>query len=309
MRVREPSTARDRAQVATAVLLVGAAWGVMYALYPVGLQRSGPFWLAALRFDAFVLGVLVVALLARVRLRAPASARDWSAVAAYAGLNVVLHNVALMAGSQHVPVAFVAMTTGLSPLVTILLGRMFLGRTRLTPAALLGFVAGFAGVALLALQGGADGGSVPWMWAIVVFGGVVAWSAGSVALKAAASDLPPLSLALWSSLLGALALQTGALVLEPLPRFDLPYVGTVAFAGLIGGLGAFLLWNGVVREFGPHRANLASYVSPVAASITAWIVVDQALRPVHAVAYALVAFGLTLAVVAGPRAAAPPPSE
>ena len=298
--------------LALSVLLVGVAWGVMYALYPIGLARSGPVWLAALRFDAFLLGALAVALWRRVPLR-PRGRHDWMAIAAYAGFNVVLHNLGLMAGSRHVPVAVVGIATGLNPLLTVVLARFALPGVRLSPAILAGLAAGLAGVGLLAAQGGVDGGAIDWRWALVVLGGVLAWSTGSVAMKASGSLLSPLALAVWGSLAGAVVLQSLALAVEPLPILDAPYLATVAFAGLVGGLAAFLLWGSIVRDHGPQRANLASYVSPVAASLTAWILLGQPLRWAHALAYGLVALGLTLSLLpsrkgpaAAPRVAAAP---
>lgn len=292
-------------RLALSVLLVGVAWGIMYALYPIGLARSGPVWLAALRFDAFLVGALAVAVLRRTPLR-PSGWRDWAAIAAYGGLNVVLHNVLLMAGSQHVPIAAVAIATGLNPLLTLGLARLALPGIRLSAGAIAGFAVALSGVALLALQGDSNGGAIDWRWALVVLGGVLAWASGSVAMKASGSRLPPLALAVWGSLAGAVALQAGAFAAEPLPRIDAAYLGVVAFAGLVGGLGAFLLWGGIVRDFGPQRANLASYVSPVAASLTAWALLDQPLRLAHAAAYVLVALGLTMSLApARPAAAAP----
>jgi drug/metabolite transporter (DMT)-like permease len=296
----------SRGRLALSVLLVGAAWGAMYALYPVGLARSGPVWLAALRFDAFLLGAVAVVLVRRLPIR-PRGWRDAAAIAAYAGLNVVLHNLFLMAGTKHVPVAVVGIATGLNPMITLLLARVALPGVRVGPAALAGLALGLAGVGLLAWQGGAGGGAVDPAWAFVVLGGVLAWAAGSVAMKASRSTLPPLALAVWGSLAGAIVLQATAFVTEPLPDIDGPYLGTVAFAGLVGGLGAFLLWGGIVRDHGPERANLASYVSPVAASLAAWVLLGQPLRWAHAAAYALVAAGLTLALRAAARSPTPPP--
>ncbi|MEK6975653.1 MAG: DMT family transporter [Candidatus Thermoplasmatota archaeon] len=300
------SHGRGNLRLAAEVAFVGAAWGVMYALYPVGLARSGPVWLAAMRFMAFLAGALLVALARRVPLR-PQGRADWLAILTYAGLNVALHNVLLMAGSHHAPVAFVAMATGLNPLLTLLLARLFLPGVRLAPRTLLGVAVGFSGVALLAWQGGADGAHVAWPWALVVLGGVLAWSSGSVALKATGSRLPPLVLAVWGALLGTVVLTLGAAAVEPLPRIDAPLLGAVAFAGLGGGLAAFVVWGAIVRDHGPQRANLASYVSPVAASLTAWLLLDQAVRFVHAAAYVLVAAGLTLSLRPA-DAPTPPPS-
>ena len=285
-------------RLVAAVLLVGVAWGVMYALYPVGLARSGPVWLAALRFDAFLLGALAVAVVRRMPLR-PQGLRDWAAIGAYAGLNVILHNLALMAGSAHVPVAIVAICTGLNPLITLVLARLVLPGMHIPRLAWAGIAAGFAGVALLAADRGLGGAAVDGLWVAVALLGVLAWAAGSVAMKAAGSTLPPLALAVWGALVGAVVLQGTALAVEPFPAIDAPYLGTVAFAGLVGGLAAFLLWGGIVRDFGPQRANLASYVSPVAASLTAWVLLDQPLRLVHGAAYALVALGLTLSLLPG----------
>jgi len=290
--------------VGLSVVLVGVAWGAMYALYPVGLARSGPVWLAALRFWCFFAGAAVVALVTKAPVR-PRGARDLVAIASYAGLNVVAHNVLLMAGTHHVPVAAVGIATGLNPLLTLLLARVALPGARLTGPAVAGIGCGIAGVAVLALQGGAHGGAVPLAWALVVLGAVLAWATGSVALKASGSTLSPLGIALWGALAGAVVLQALAFA-EPAPRIDPAYLGVVGFAGLVGGLAAFLLWGAVVREHGPQRANLASFVSPVAASLAAWVLLGQPLGWVHLAAYVLVALGLALslrpAVAAAPVA-------
>jgi drug/metabolite transporter (DMT)-like permease len=296
---------RGQLRLAVSLLLVGVAWGVMYALYPIGLDASGPVALAAWRFVAFFVGAVLASFLLRAPLRRPRSGRDWAGIASYAGFNVVLHNLGMMAGAGHVPVALVGLATGLNPLLTLALARVALPGTRVTRIAIVGLLVSLAGVGLLALRGGVEGGALPWFWILVVLGGVAAWAAGSVALKVARPGLPALSLAAWSSLAGAAVLLPVSLALEPSPRIDASYVLVVAFSGLVGGLGAFLIWNQVVHRFGPHRANLSSYVSPVAASFAAWVLLDQAVGWVHLASYGLVALGLTLAL-AGPRAPSAP---
>lgn len=277
------------------VVVVGALWGVMYALYPLGLRHASPAWLAAARFLVFFVGALAAALVLRVPLRVR-SARDWWAILAYAAFNVVLHNLGLMAATQRLPVAAVSLLTALNPVLTLLLVRATVPGTRASPTTWTGLALGLAGLAVLDLRGGAAGARLPWDGLALALLGVGAWAVGSVAVKAADATLPPLALCTWAALIGYVTLQATALVTAPVPPVDSGLVVAASFAGLGGGLAAFLVWIRIVRRDGPQRANLATYVSPVVASLAAIPLAQQGITWVHGVAYVLVALGLTVAL-------------
>lgn len=278
------------------VALTGTAWGLTYALYPVGLALAGPLWLSALRFDAFALGALAALLLVEGRVPVPRGARDWAAVAAYGGLCVVLHNLGVVGGSAHVPVALVGLLAGTSPLLTAGLQAAVLPQLRLTPRLVASFAVGFVAVALLA---GARGG-VPSLdlspWTVAVFLAFLSWAVGAVAIKRSGSTLPPLALGFWGALASVPVLHALAAVAgEAVPEPSLRLAGVVLFTGLVGGVGGFLLWLRVVRSHGPAHASLASFVSPAVASLAGIVLLDQPLGPLHAVAYALLGASLWLA--------------
>src|SRR5688572_7117893 len=85
------------------VVFIGVVWGVTYGFYPVGLQRAGPIWLSAMRFEAFAVAAFAFAWILDKRLPLPRERRDYAAIATYGILNVIIHNVATIGGSGHVP--------------------------------------------------------------------------------------------------------------------------------------------------------------------------------------------------------------
>lgn len=285
------------------VLIIAAAWGLMYSSYKVGLERSGPLWLASLRFEAFALAALVASLFVRGALRVPSTGRDWAAVLAYAGLNVVLHNLGTIGGAGHVSVAVIGVLAGTTPLLTAGFAWVLPPRSRFGPWTLGGLLLGFVGVAFLAAQRNAGGDWAISFWAIVVLLGFAAWALGTVLIRWADSALHGLSIGFWGSLSALLVLQPAALVLEPLPRFDAVLVAIAAFAGAVGGVLAFLLWLGLVRKHGARNANLVSYVSPIATTLSGILFLDEPFSPVALLAYAFIAAGLGLVIHDMPRSA------
>ncbi len=291
----ERSENQRRLRLAGFILLVGALWGVLYSLYPIGLARAGPWWLAALRFDAFCIVALVACLAMRQPLRAPNTQGEWMAVLAYGVLNVVLHNLGMMIGAQYVPVAVIGIAAGMNPILTVVISRLFHPGTPWTRTLALALLSGLAGVSVLAVaKGNGSFGVDPW--ALLVVAGVAAWSLGSVVIKSTGGTLPMLLVAFWGSAVGVLILQPAAIFLEPTPRLDWALAGVIVYLAVFGGLIAFLLWMRVVRRYGASQANLVSFFSPVATSVAGFLILDQAIGYVHLGAYLLIAFGLFLAV-------------
>jgi drug/metabolite transporter (DMT)-like permease len=277
------------------VLFIGTAWGITYALYPVGLREAGPLWLAALRFDAFCLGAFLACWAVDGGVRAPTTLRDFGAIATYAGLNITLHNLATIGGSGHVPVAVVGLLAGLTPILTAALAPLLLPDQRPSKRLVAGLLVGFVGVAVLVLSrpGGSSGAPLT-AWTLVVFVGFLAWALGAIFLKAARSPLPSLSVGFWGALASVAVLNPLALT-EPMPVPSLTLGATVLFIGLVGGVGGFVAWMRLVRRFGPAQASLPSFVSPAVASLAGMVLVQQPLGWGHLVAYLLVAGGLALA--------------
>lgn len=278
------------------VLAVGLVWGITYALYPVGLAFAGPLWLAALRFDVFCVGAFAACWAFDGGVRAPATWRDAAAIATYAGLNIVLHNLAIIGGAAHVPVAVVGILAGLTPILTAALAPLALPQSRPSGRLLLGLAAGFGGVAVLTFARPGPVDLAVSTWTLVAFAGFLAWALGAVLVKAAASPLPSLSVGFWAALLSVAILQPLALAAEPLPSFT-PTLGlAVLFVGLVGGIGGFVGWMRLVRRLGPAHASLASLVSPAVASVAAAALLGQPLGWAHLAAYVLVGAGLVVAV-------------
>jgi drug/metabolite transporter (DMT)-like permease len=284
----------QRGRAVGLVLFIGTAWGLTYALYPVGLREAGPLWLAALRFDAFCVGAFVACWAVDGGVRAPTSLRDFAAIATYAGLNVTLHNLATIGGSAHVPVAVVGILAGLTPLLTAGLAPLILPDQRPGKRLVTGLLIGFAGVAVLMLLRPAGSGAAVSAWTFIVLAGFLAWALGSILVKAARSTLPSLSIGFWAALASIAVLNPLALA-EATPAPSLRLAGVVLFIGLVGGVGGFVAWMRLVRRFGPAPASLPSFVSPAVASLAGVVLVGQPLGWGHLAAYLLVAGGLALA--------------
>jgi drug/metabolite transporter (DMT)-like permease len=249
-----------RAWLAFAAMSV--LWGVSYLLIKIavrgGLTAPDVAWLRVV-IAAVLLSVLAwrAGLLGSVRGRG-----RWLLAYAVAEISVPFPLIA--AGEVHVASSLAAIIIAAVPLIGVVLALRFDRGERPTPVRAAGLALGFAGVvALVGIDIAGNGPELLGTGAILL--AAVGYAIGPMLVKHRLSGLDP------RALTGA-SLAIAAVILTPFATVDMPsrtptagaFAAVVAL-GLFCTATAFVIFTVLIREAGPSRATVITYVNPVIA--------------------------------------------
>lgn len=192
-----------------------------------------------------------------------------------------------------------------SPILIILLGRLFYGEA-LGPRRALGIAASLAGVLWIIVRGDFSvllrlDFVVGDLWLLVA---MTSWAFYSVWLKHWPSRLDVTARLVVIATGGLVALLPFTLAEgvmgNPVPATWTSF-GIVVVLAIVPGIGAFLGFSKATEILGVQRMVVSNYLPPVYNAVLAWLILDEALKSFHFVGAALVLFGIWLAT--GRRAA------
>ncbi|MEE6210085.1 EamA family transporter [Salarchaeum sp. III] len=277
-------------------LVLAAAWGAAFMAIKAGLSYFPPVLFAALRYDVAGVVMLAYAWYATDHPR-PTGRREWALVGVGAVFLIAGYHALLFVGetSPDVTSASAAVVVSLSPVLTTGFSRVFLPEERLAPAGLLGLLLGLVGVVVLANPGSAAFES-GLLGEALVFGAAACFALGSVLTKYLDADLPIETMEGWSMLLGALLMHVVSLSIgEPLAvEWTWEAVAALAYLSLVASALGFLIYFDLLDRLGPIEINLVSYVAPIFAAVSGFLVLGEALDATTAAGFAVIFLGFCL---------------
>src|SRR5918992_2085460 len=140
---------RSTAAVVLALATVYLVWGSTYLAIRVTDRTMPPFLMSSVRF--LIAGALLYALVARGR--PGPTLREWGVAAIVGAALLLVGNGGVAWAETRIESGLAALIVAILPLWVAIMDRVFFGR-RLSPAAIVGLVVGFVGVALLVRPGG-----------------------------------------------------------------------------------------------------------------------------------------------------------
>lgn len=261
------SKSTDIALTALALAIWGSTYIVTTQLLPPGI----PLTVAVLRALPAGLALLLV-----VR-QLPKGAWWWKSLILGA-LNFSLFWACLFVSAYRLPGGVAATVGAVQPLIVILLALLVLG-SPVRMLAVLGGVAGMAGVALLVLTPKA---SLDSLGIAAGLGGAVSMACGTVMSRKWKPPVSPLTFTAWQLTAGGLLLVPFAVMLEPLmPVPTLPNIVGFIYLGLIGAAFTYILWFRGLSRLEPAAVSALGFLSPLVAVLLGWLLLDQALAPVQ----------------------------
>nr|WP_259371234.1 DMT family transporter [Natranaeroarchaeum aerophilus] len=279
-------------------LTLAAIWGTAFMAINAGLAYFPPVLFAALRFDIAALVMLMYAA-SVVDDPIPRGRREWADVAIGATLIIAGYHAFLFIGESDPAVtsAIAAVIVGLSPVLTTVFARAFLPSERLTLVGVIGLLVGLLGVVVLAAPdpGNLIGSGTTAKF--LVFLAAASFALGSVLTRALDSGMRIETMEAWSMLVGAalthlIAVALGeslsAIVWTTEAVLALGYLAFVA-----SGLG-FLIYFDLLDRLGPIEINLVSYVAPVFAALSGWLVLNEGLTLTTIVGFLLICAGFAV---------------
>ncbi len=232
----------------------------------VGPDGYGPGELALLRFGT---ASTVLALYAGAkRMRLPERS-ELPLIGLTGFLGISVYHVALNFGEVTVQAGAASLLISAAPVFTALLSVAVL-KERLTGLGWLGILLAFAGVALIALSGGRGLHFTPGALLILLAATVAAvYSILSKQLLRRHAALEFTCYSIWAGTLPLLVFLPG--LLRRLPVAAPPATFAVIYLGIFPAAIAYVLWNYALARMPASLLSSFLYLSPVLASLIAWV--------------------------------------
>ncbi len=275
-------------------------WGIPYLLIRVAVGGIAP---AVLVFGRTTIGALILMpfVLARGGLRG--IGRKWIPLLAYAVCEVGIPWFFLSSAEQQISSSLAALLISCVPLLGTLIAPLFGKRAGLGGLGITGLIVGLAGVvAIVGIDFQASNTTALLQMVLVTVGyalgpaivnryldGVPSMTVNGVSLAACAIVYAPIAATQWP---------------QALPGADV--LVSVGVLGVICTALAFLLFFALIREVGPIRATVITYINPAVAAIAGIAVLHETFTVGMAVGFVLVLAGSFLATR---RRAAPAPEQ
>ncbi len=271
-------------------LAMSVIWGVPYLLIKVAVDDVSPVVVVFVRC-AVGAALLLPWVLARGQVR-PAL-RHWRALLVFTVLEMTGPWLLLSYAEVTLSSSLTGLLVASVPFVAALASRALGDEERLTPVRLAGMGLGVVGIVALL---GFDAESIALLPVLAVVLVVLGYGTAPLVASRALGDVPGVAVS-------AIALVVTAVVYAP---FALPRLGEVTAAppralGSLAALGvvctgiALVLFFALIREVGPQRALVITFVNPAVAVLAGVLLLDEPFTLGLAVGLPLVLLGCVLA--------------
>ena len=271
-------------------LTMSVIWGIPYLLIKVAVDEVSPVMVV---FARCVVGaaLLLPWTIAKGQLR-PAL-RHWRALLLFTALEMALPWLLLSYAEQSLSSSLTGLLVATVPFVAALAGLLAGEEERLTPVRLLGMAIGVVGIAVLL---GLDVEGVNLLALVAVALTVIGYATGPLVISRALPEVP-------GAAASSVALLVTAVVYAPfaVPQVDqLAGASSPALLSLVG-LGAICtalalaLFFVLIREVGPQRALVITFVNPAVAVLLGVLLLDEPFTLGIAVGLPVVLVGCVLA--------------
>lgn len=279
-------------------LLFGAMallWGVPYLFISIAVESFSPPAIVAGRTLIAALLLLPFAIRGGA-LRA--ALRHWPWVLAFGVVEMAGPFVLLGHAEMTLPSGMTGLLVATVPLFAALIALGGGDRAVLRPARGIGLLVGFVGVAVVVAGPGLFGGEVSLLAAGEVLLVAVLYAIAPFIVARKLADVPSLgTITLSLLMIGIVYLPIGLLTQHEVPT-PASVWALLALAVICTAV-AFLAFFALIREVGPVRAPLFTYVNPVVAIILGAIVLAEPLTPGLLIGFPLIIAGCWFAGTGG----------
>ena len=254
--------------------VAAALWGASYMFIKVALDDGVSE--GAIIFIRTALGAAVLVPLAlRAGALRPLLERGWWNVV-IAGLQVIVPFALITWGENKIPSALAGILVASSPLFIALLATRLDQAERARGWSLVGVLLGMVGVVLLfGVDLSGDSGTI--VGGLMVLGAALSYACAALVIKRRFTGVPAVGVAASTIALSAVAYLPLAAATWPTSMPGLDTAASLVTLGA-GGTGvAFLLYFGLIAEYGPARAAVIAYIAPAFAVVYGVVLLDESL--------------------------------
>jgi drug/metabolite transporter (DMT)-like permease len=282
-----------------AALVSSAIGGVAGGATRFVIHATDPVTLGVFRFGTGFLILLPIALIMKSRWP---TGRDWIAVALLGILFFFAFSVLFNLAYAYTTAARGALTLSTMPLTTMLVGAAF-GIEPINARKTVGVLIAMAGVFLALMLGLSDAPAGAWRGELVMLAATLCMSLYNVWSRPFIKRSDPLAFLTAGMGAAAVCLLLWALLIDGFAaaaHFDAPQWWAIAYLGVIGSAGAFILWVFALGRTSPTKTAVTITVNPVFASIVGALAIDEGIGLNLIAGLAAVAVGIWIATT-GPQ--------
>lgn len=279
-------------------LLFGAMallWGVPYLFISIAVESISPAAIVAGRTLIAALLLLPFAIRSGA-LRA--AWKHWPWVLAFGAVEMAGPFLLLGHAEMTLPSGMTGLLVATVPLFAALIALGGGDRGVLRPSRAIGLIVGFIGVAIVVAGPGLFGGEVSLLAAGEVLLVAILYATAPFIVARKLGEVPSLgTITLSLLMIGVFYLPIGALTQHEVPTLSSIFA-LLALAVVCTAV-AFLAFFALIREVGPVRAPLFTYVNPVVAILLGALVLAEPLTPGLLVGFPLIIAGCWFAATGG----------
>lgn len=291
----ESSAPQPRLSPATGMILVTLFWGGNFTATKIAFTEIPPLAFTALRF--MIATAVLWVIVGRLEGRKPLPPGAFKRLLILGVVGQSIYQVFFIEGLARTSATKSAIILSTLP-VAVTVGAALLRIEEVTSRQRWAVVVATVGVAaVLAARGGSIGGPIG-VGDLLLFCGVIAWTAYTLMLRSWALPMSTLAITAWTLYTG-----TPLLVIVGLPQLVATEWGAVTIAGWGGTLyaavlslvAAYILWNRGVAQLGAARASVYNTLVPFVAAIIAFAALGEVPGPLHVLGGLLIVAGILLA--------------
>jgi drug/metabolite transporter (DMT)-like permease len=264
-------------------------WGIPYLLIKVAIDEVS---VPVLVFARIVIGAVLLVPLALRNGQFASLRGNWKPVAAFAAMEMLVPWALLSDAERHISSGLAGLLIAATPIIAVVVGTLAGDDDRLDVPRVAGLGLGVVGVFILALPE-LRGGSVR---AIVELGIVaILYATAPRIIARRLADVPALPITAACLAIGTVVYAAPAALTWPQAMPSAPVLAALIGLGVICTGIAFVVFFALIREVGPARALVFTYVNPAVAVAAGVLVLGEPLTVPILAAFVLILGGSILA--------------
>ncbi|MGY1622145.1 DMT family transporter [Geodermatophilus sp. SYSU D00965] len=276
-------------------LAMSVIWGVPYLLIKVAVEEVPPVVVVAVRC---LLGAAVLLPWTIARGQVRPALRHWKALLLFTVLEMAGPWLLLSYAEQTLSSSLTGLLVAGVPFVAAVAGRLAGEEDRLTPVRLAGMGLGVVGIAVLL---GLDVEGIALLPLLAVALVVVGYATGPLVVSRALPEVPGVAAsAIALTVTAVVYLPVAAPHLDEAVRAPAPALFSLVTLGVLCTAVALAMFFALIREVGPQRALVITFLNPAVAVLLGVLLLDEPFTLGLAVGLPLVVAGCVLATRRSP---------
>jgi drug/metabolite transporter (DMT)-like permease len=266
-------------KVLSAFLLLALAWGTSFFFIKIALETLKPFTLVSLRLLIGWVGLMIIMKLTGQSL--PRSKTIWRHLTFLGVINTALPFILITwaeSGIHGVDSTVASVLNSTVPLFSIVIAGAILKMEPLSFGRVSGVTVGFLGVVLMLSRGlGDTSGSLMAHLAVII--AALCYAISSIYARKNLQQISPVVVATGQLLVAGMVVSILAVALEDFSQQSLTRttIFSLFWLGLLGSCLAYILYFYVLRNWGPTRTTMVTYLLPVVGVTAGVLILDEAI--------------------------------